>query len=165
MDERYMRMALKWARKAAERDEVPVGAVVVAKDGTVLSYGFNMRENWQTPLGHAELIAVHRAAKKIGQWRLVDATLYVTLEPCVMCAGALVQARIGRIVYGAKDPKAGATESLYQICNDPRLNHQIPLTTGVLESECSELLKDFFRRKRVQKKAERLADKLKKEVL
>lgn len=152
-DDKYMRMALKWARKAETVDEVPIGAVLVAPDGQVVSHGYNRRETWKTPLGHAELIAVHRAAKKLGAWRLLDLTLYVTLEPCTMCAGALVQARVGRIVYGARDPKAGAVHSLYEICNDERLNHQIPITAGVLEKECGDILSEFFRRKRREKKA------------
>lgn len=153
MDERFMRLALKKARQAAaDFDEVPIGAVLVAADGTVLSHGSNRRETWKTPLAHAEIIAIHRAAKKLGQWRLLNTTLYVTLEPCVMCAGALVQARVGRIVYGALDPKAGATDSLYRLCNDERLNHQIPVTGGVLAEECGAVLTEFFRRKRREKK-------------
>ncbi|MBX2987886.1 MAG: tRNA adenosine(34) deaminase TadA [Bdellovibrionaceae bacterium] len=151
-DEDYMKMALKWAEKAAKRDEVPIGAVLVAADGTVISHGYNMRENWKTPLAHAEIIAIQTAAKKLQQWRLLDTTLYVTLEPCPMCAGALVQARVGRLVYGATDPKAGATESLYRICSDARLNHRLEITRGVLEKECGEILTGFFRRKRQQKK-------------
>lgn len=147
-----MKMALEWARKAAEHDEVPVGAVLVAADGSVLSYGYNLRENWKTPLAHSEIIAIQKAAKKLQQWRLLDTTLYVTLEPCVMCAGALVQARVGRLVYGASDPKAGATHSLYELCSDERLNHRIPITRGVLQDECSQILTEFFRRKREQKK-------------
>lgn len=147
-----MRMALRWAEKAGELGEVPIGAVLVAKDGTVLSHGYNRRETWTTPLGHAELIAIHRAAKKIGQWRLLETTLYVTLEPCVMCAGALVQARVGRIVFGAKDPKAGATHSLYQVCSDARLNHRIPVDSGVLEQECGDILRNFFKRRRSENK-------------
>lgn len=154
-DEAYMRKALKWAEKARERGEVPVGAVLVAKTGEILAYGYNLRETWQTPLAHAEIIAVQKAAKKLGAWRLLETTLYVTLEPCVMCAGALVQARVSRIVYGATDPKAGATDSLYQICNDPRLNHQIPITRGVLGEECGTILKDFFRARRLENKARR----------
>lgn len=143
-----MRLALKWAQKAADRDEVPVGAIIVAENGEILSYGYNMRETWQTPLGHAEIIAIQRAAKKTGQWRLVNATLYVTLEPCIMCAGALVQSRISRIVYGATDPKGGGTNSLYQIPSDQRLNHQIQVTSGILAPECSQILTTFFRNKR-----------------
>lgn len=152
-DEKYMRLALKYAQKAAEIDEVPIGAVLVAKDGRVLATGYNRRETWKTPLGHAELLAIHRASRKLNQWRLLDTTLYVTLEPCAMCAGALVQARVGRIVYGARDPKAGAVHSLYEICNDSRLNHRIPVTPDVLGEECGKMLSDFFRAKRKSKKA------------
>ncbi|MBX3040169.1 MAG: tRNA adenosine(34) deaminase TadA [Bdellovibrionaceae bacterium] len=147
-----MRMALKWAEKARDLGEVPVGAVLVAADGTILSHGYNMRENWKTPLAHAEILAVQTASKRLQQWRLLDTTLYVTLEPCVMCAGALVQARIKRLVYGATDPKAGGTESLYQICSDPRLNHRMEITTGILRDECSGILSDFFRERRKQGK-------------
>lgn len=152
-DEAYMRKALNWAEKARERGEVPVGALLVDSSGEILSYGYNLRETWQTPLAHAEIIALQKAAKKLGRWRLLETTLYVTLEPCVMCAGALVQARVGRIVYGATDPKAGATDSLYRLCDDPRLNHRIPVTRGVLEAECSTILTDFFRTRRAEKRA------------
>lgn len=152
-DQDWMKLALKEAQIAETRGEVPVGAVLVGPEGLVARAG-NRRESWQTPLGHAEIIAVQTAAKKLGRWRLSDLTLYVTLEPCPMCAGALVQARLGRLVYGAADPKAGASGSLYQICADPRLNHRIPITSGVLEAECSQILKDFFRRKRAEKKNE-----------
>lgn len=148
-----MKKALKWAAKAESLGEVPIGAVLVAPDGSVLSHGYNRRETWKTVLGHAELVALHRGSKKLGAWRLVDTTLYVTLEPCAMCAGALVQARVGRIVYGARDPKAGAVHSLYEICNDKRLNHQIPITSGVLEQECGDILRDFFKRRRAENKA------------
>lgn len=150
-DYKYMKLAIKMAKKAGQRDEVPVGALLVGPEG-LISYGYNMRENWQTPLAHAEIIAIQKAAKKRGQWRLLDTTLYVTLEPCVMCAGALVQARVGKIVYGTKDPKGGGTESLYQICSDTRLNHQIPIHSGLMEEECRQLLKDFFKKKRLEKK-------------
>lgn len=146
-----MKEALKWAQRAANVGEVPVGALLVAEDGEVLSYGYNLRENWNTPLAHAEIIAIQKAAKKLGQWRLLNTTLFVTLEPCVMCAGALVQARVGRIVYGATDPKGGGTDSLYQICSDPRLNHRIPITRGVLGKECSDILSGFFRQRRAQR--------------
>lgn len=152
-DEKYMRMALEWAEKARELGEVPVGAVLVAADGSLLSHGYNLRETGNDPLAHAEIIAIKEASQRLGQWRLLGTTLYVTLEPCVMCAGALVQARVQRVVYGATDPKAGGTESLYQICSDPRLNHRIELTSGVLQAECSSILSDFFRERRKQKKS------------
>lgn len=149
-DEKWMRRALELAQKAARRKEVPVGAVLV-REGEVIAEAFNLRESLHTPLGHAELIALQRASKKLQAWRLVNTTLYVTLEPCIMCAGAMVQARVGRLVYGATDPKAGGVESLYQICADSRLNHQIEITAGVLAAECSFLLKEFFRMKRLEK--------------
>lgn len=144
-----MRKALGLARKAAEKDEVPVGAILVAADSkTILATGMNRREGWTTPLGHAELIALHRASQKQKAWRLAGATLYVTLEPCVMCAGALVQARVARVVYGAADPKGGAVESLYQVLRDPRLNHRCEVTSGVLADECGKILSEYFRMKR-----------------
>lgn len=152
-DEQWMREALKLAHKAGLRGEVPVGAVLVSPDGQLLSVGSNIRETLTTPLGHAELQALHRAAKKTKSWRLTDSTLYVTLEPCLMCAGAIQQARIGRVVYGAVDPKAGAVESLYRIFEDPRLNHQVKVQSGVLAEECAALLKKFFFQRRAENKA------------
>lgn len=150
-DIRYMRLALKLAKKAASKDEVPVGAVLVGPEG-VVAYGYNLRETIQSPLAHAEMLALHTASRKMKSWRMPGLTLYVTLEPCVMCAGALVQSRISRVVYGASDPKGGGAQSLYQILNDTRLNHQIEVISGVLESDCSQILKDFFKKKRLQKK-------------
>lgn len=149
-DEYWMRKALHLAKKAGARDEVPVGAVLV-KDNQILALGSNRREQWQSPLGHAELIAVERASKKLGSWRVLDSTLYVTLEPCLMCAGVLQQARIKRVVFGAFDQKAGALISLYTVGSDPRLNHQIEVTAGTLEHECAEVLTNFFRQKRKNK--------------
>ena len=146
-----MRKALKLARAAGKKDEVPVGALLVSAEGKILAQGMNRREEWTTPLGHAEMIALHRASQKIQAWRLLGATLYVTLEPCVMCAGALVQSRISRIVYGATDPKGGALHSLYQIAQDSRLNHQIEVTAGICGDECSQILKDYFKTKRKPK--------------
>lgn len=142
-----MRMALELARRAGERDEVPVGALLV-REGRILAQGYNLRETIHSPLGHAELITLQRASKKLGAWRLLDTTLYVTLEPCLMCAGALVQSRVARVVYGASDPKGGAAESLYRIFHDERLNHRVEVVGGVLAEESSQLLKEFFRRKR-----------------
>lgn len=153
-DEYWMRRALQLARKAAARDEVPVAALVVGPEG-LISYAINTRERQQTPLGHAELFALHKAASKGGSWRLSDCTLYVTLEPCVMCAGAIQQSRIARVVYGATDPKAGAVESLFHILNDHRLNHQVQVQAGVLQQECSQLLQDFFKERREEKKTEK----------
>jgi tRNA(adenine34) deaminase len=153
----FMQKALKLAHKAALRGEVPVGALVVSPDGQILATGENLRETLSTTLGHAELLALHRASKKIGNWRLTDCTLYVTLEPCVMCAGAIQQSRIGRVVYGAADPKAGAVESLYKILSDPRLNHQAEVTAGVLGDECAQVLTDFFSARREEIRSEKAA--------
>ena len=146
-DERFMREALKEARAADDADEVPVGAVVV-RDGRVIGRGHNQRQQLRDPTAHAEMIALTAAAAFVGDWRLTGCTLYVTLEPCAMCAGAVVLARIDRLVYGADDPKAGACGSLYTITADPRSNHQVALTFGVLEDECGLVLQQFFRRRR-----------------
>jgi len=148
----WMQKALRLAQKAASRGEVPVGAVIVRGDEQVSSAS-NRREEWHTPLGHAELIALQRASQSLKAWRLLDCTLYVTLEPCVMCAGALVQARVDRVIYGATDPKGGGMKSLYQIGTDPRLNHRLELIGGVLEQECSQILKDFFKIRRQQQES------------
>lgn len=146
IDEKMMKFALDLAAEAASRGEVPVGAVLVAPDGqTILSKAFNLRENLQSPLAHAELMALHRGSKKLGSWRLIDCTLYVTLEPCPMCAGALINSRIGRLVYGTKDPKAGSTHSLLQLGQDTRFNHRFEVVGGVLADECSHILKVFFK--------------------
>ena len=147
MDMFWMREALAEARRAGAAGDVPVGAVVVV-DGQVISRAHNMRESQADPTAHAEMIALRRAAELLDRWRLSDAVLYVTLEPCPMCAGALVNARIGRLVYGAPDPKAGACGSVMDITGDDRLNHRVPLTSGVLETECTSLLRDFFAAKR-----------------
>lgn len=154
-DEKWMREALKLAQNAAAKGEVPVGAVLVSPTGELLSKASNVRETLHTPLGHAELLSLHRAAKKNQSWRLEDCTLYVTLEPCVMCAGAIQQARLGRVVYGAQDPKAGAVKSLYQILNDSRLNHQVSVTSGILEEECSEVITQFFQNRRDETRKEK----------
>ena len=147
LDEKYMRIALAEARAALEHDDVPIGAVVV-RDGVVIAKAHNQRELLNDPTAHAETIALTQASSALGSWRLTACTVYVTLEPCVMCAGALVLARIGRLVYGADDPKAGACVSLYRIPEDERLNHRIPMTTGVLAVECGDLLREFFRARR-----------------
>ncbi len=151
VDKQWMAQALVLAQKAASQGEVPVGALIV-KDGQVISQGLNCRESQANPLGHAELIAIEEAAKKLGAWRLIDCTLYVTLEPCVMCAGALVQSRVSRVVIGALDPKGGGLCSLYQIGSDTRLNHQFEITQGVSEKECSEILTEFFKKRRMENK-------------
>jgi tRNA(adenine34) deaminase len=150
----FMREALAEARAAEARGEVPVGCVIVVGD-RIVGRGHNLRETSQDPTAHAELIALREAAAALGSWRLEDATLYVTLEPCPMCAGALVNARIARVVYGADDPKAGATTTLYAIGSDPRLNHRFALVPGVLAAECGALLSDFFARIRRDRRAAR----------
>jgi tRNA(adenine34) deaminase len=142
-DERFMRLALEQATAAAEVGEVPVGAVVVC-DGEVIAARGNERERSNDPTAHAEVLALRDASGVLGTWRLTSCTLYVTLEPCLMCAGALLNARIGRLVFGAADLKAGATSSLYNVCADPRLNHNPPLRHGVLADESAQLLADFF---------------------
>lgn len=146
-DERYMRAALNEAAEAADEDEVPIGAVIV-HEGQIIGRGHNQRERLADPTAHAEIIALTAAAAHLSCWRLDDCTMYVTLEPCPMCAGALVQARIGRLVYGAADPKAGACGTLYALHDDVRLNHRFAVTDGVLGDECGEMLTAFFRGKR-----------------
>jgi len=148
-DVRMMRLALQTAAQAVNRGEVPVGAVLYeTATERVLSIAHNRREMDADPAAHAELIVIRDGAHKLRDWRLNNCTLVVTLEPCVMCAGLIVNARVGRLVYGAADPKAGAVESLYRICEDPRLNHRIKPIGGVLAEECGEVLRDFFRAKR-----------------
>ena len=142
-DEYYMRLALAEARAALEHEDVPIGAVIV-RDGVVIARAHNQRELLQDPTAHAEIIALTQAASAVGSWRLTGCTLYVTLEPCVMCAGALVLARVARLVYGADDPKAGACTSLYRITEDARLNHRVPVVGGVLAEECGGILREFF---------------------
>jgi tRNA(adenine34) deaminase len=142
-DERYMRLALEEAARAAARGEVPVGALVVLDDA-VIARAHNLRETAQDPSAHAELIAVRKASARLGTWRLERCTVYVTLEPCPMCAGLLVNARVPRVVWGAADPKAGAFTTLYRIGDDPRLNHRIDDVGGVLADDCAAMLRDFF---------------------
>jgi len=149
-DIKYMKMALAEARKAYQRAEVPIGAVVVCND-QIVGRGFNLREQTQDPTSHAEMIALREAAANEASWRLEDCQLYVTLEPCPMCAGAILQSRIKRLVYGASDPKAGAVRSLYQLLDDDRFNHQVEVEAGVIEEESAQLLKDFFRELRLRK--------------
>lgn len=142
-DVRFMRQALVEARAAAGRGEVPVGAVVV-REGTIVGRGHNLRESTNDPLAHAELKAIAEAARATGHWRLIGCTLYVTLEPCAMCAGALVNSRVERLVYGARDPKAGFVGSLGDLVRDPRLNHRLEVSEGVLAEDCGKLLASFF---------------------
>jgi tRNA(adenine34) deaminase len=146
-DVEAMSKALDEARRALEHDDVPVGAVVL-HDGRVIAARHNERELLADPTAHAEVLALRDAAVALGRWRLDDCTLVVTLEPCVMCAGALLNARVGRLVYGAADLKAGATASLYNVCTDPRLNHNPPVTHGVLSADSTRLLEDFFAARR-----------------
>ena len=145
-----MDKALAEARKAESKAEVPIGCVIV-REGKVIARAHNLRESTQDPAAHAELLAIRKAAKKLGAWRLLDCTLYVTLEPCLMCMGATILARIPLVVFGCFDPKAGAAGSLYDLSNDPRLNHRLELVNGVKEQECSSLLTAFFSRLRKQR--------------
>ena len=143
----WMALALREAEAAALRGEVPVGALIVA-DGAVVASTGNLKEHAMNPLGHAEIRVIEEAARRLGRWRLTGCTLYVTLEPCVMCAGAIVHSRLDRVVYGAPDKKAGAVESLYQILSDVRLNHRPTVTGGVEAEACGKILSDFFASRR-----------------
>ena len=148
MDELFMRMALEEARKAGERGEVPVGAVIVDEYQNVLAGAGNNCIGESDPAGHAEMVAMRAAGKKIGNYRLLNTSMYVTIEPCVMCAGAMIHARVGRLVYGASDPKAGGVVSCYRVGGDSKLNHQFNVEGGVLAEECADLLTSFFKKKR-----------------
>ncbi|MBN2283915.1 MAG: nucleoside deaminase [Deltaproteobacteria bacterium] len=147
-DEGYMRMALEEAHRAFSLGEVPIGAVIT-REGDVLARAHNSPILLNDPSAHAEMLAIRRAAGQAGNYRLVGATLYVTIEPCIMCAGAILQARLSRVVFGAADPKGGAFVSLYRMAEDVRLNHRVQVTEGVLENDCREILGRFFRQKRV----------------
>jgi tRNA(adenine34) deaminase len=147
-DAAAMRLALAEAERALEHDDVPIGAVVVRDDGEVVGTGHNQRELRQDPTAHAEVLALRAAARAAGSWRVLDSTLYVTLEPCAMCSGAIVLARVPRVVWGAPDPKAGAAGSVLDVLAEPRLNHRPAVTGGVLEEECAALLRAFFRARR-----------------
>lgn len=146
-----MTECLRLAQEAAERGDVPVGALVVL-DGRVIGVGYNRREVDADPTGHAEIVALRDACRTTGRWRVDGATLYVTLEPCPMCAGALVNARVARLVYGASDAKAGAVRSLYEVCDDPRLNHRMEVVPGILADECGAVLTEFFKAARARRK-------------
>jgi tRNA(adenine34) deaminase len=146
-DEQYVRIAIDQARIAEENGDVPIGAVIVNND-TIIAKAYNQREQLQDPTAHAEIIALTQASAALENWHLNGCTMYVTLEPCCMCAGALVLARIDRLVYGCDDPKAGAVKSLYNIVQDSRLNHRVEVTAGVLVDECSALLTEFFQKRR-----------------
>lgn len=147
IDQHYMQRAYELAMQAAAADEVPVGALILHQQ-QIIAAAHNSRETLKDPTAHAEMLAITQAASAVGDWRLEDTTLYVTLEPCVMCAGAILQSRIPRVVYGATDPKGGATDSLYQLLQDQRLNHRSQVTQGVLAEQCGNILTDFFSAKR-----------------
>jgi tRNA(adenine34) deaminase len=147
MDETFMAEALAEARRAAAEGEVPIGAVLVA-EGRIAGRGRNARERLRDPTAHAEILALQEAARTLGRWRLTGSTMYATLEPCPMCAGALVNARVDRLVYGVADPKAGAVDTLFDVVRDARLNHRIAVSSGVLAEECGALLREFFRERR-----------------
>jgi tRNA(adenine34) deaminase len=159
LDEKYMKAALKQARKAIELGEVPIGCVIVY-EGKVIGRGYNRRNTDKSVLCHAEITAIKKACKKMGDWRLEECTLYVTLEPCQMCAGAIVQSRIPRVVMGASSPKAGCGGTVLNILENPEFNHQVDVTRGVLEKDCSDILKEFFTELRKRNKAEKEARKL-----
>lgn len=146
-DQQGMRAALREAQAAAAANEVPVGCVVV-HEGTIVGRGRNQVEGLQDATAHAEILAIGAASNTLGSWRLIDCTVYVTLEPCSMCAGAMILSRVGRLVYGARDPKAGACGSVLDVIHEPRLNHRVEVVEGVLAKECGALLKEFFERKR-----------------
>ena len=153
-DRFFLQAALDEAAVAESLAEVPIGAVVVL-DGQIIGRGHNLRETSNDPTTHAEMIAIQQAAKKLKSWRLLDCTLYVTLEPCVMCLGAIILARIPQLVFGCRDPKAGAVGSIYNLAEDERFNHQVAVREGVLQQECSTQLSHFFQRLREQKKAQK----------
>lgn len=150
-DIKWMQEALLEAQKAMSKGEVPIGAVIVYQD-TIIGRGHNLRETNHNPLAHAEIMAIEEASKHIQAWRLTDCTLYVTLEPCPMCAGAIVQSRITKVVYGTTDIKAGCAGTLMNLLQEPRFNHESQVISGVLQSECSQILKDFFKQLRLRKK-------------
>jgi tRNA(adenine34) deaminase len=152
-DERYMRMAIDQAFIAEENGDVPIGCVIVYEN-QVIAKAYNQREQLHDPTAHAEIIALTQAAEFVGNWRLNGCTLYVTLEPCPMCAGALVLGRLDRLVYGTADPKTGAVESLYNIVQDERLNHRLAVTAGVLREDCQKQLQEFFQRRRLANNSE-----------
>jgi tRNA(adenine34) deaminase len=150
-DAQWMRQALVAAQEARDRDEVPVGTCIVAA-GAILAVAGNRTRTDQDPTAHAEIVALREAAGRIGNYRLTEAVVYSTIEPCVMCAGALIQARVRRLVYGARDERAGAVESRFRVCDTDFLNHQIDVTAGVLEEECREIMQDFFRGRRADQR-------------
>lgn len=154
-DQKYMKEAIKQAKKAALIEEVPIGCVIVYND-RIIGRGYNKRNKMGSTLAHAEIIAIQKASKKLNDWRLEDCTMYITLEPCPMCAGAIVQARIPKVVIGAMNAKAGCAGSILNILEEKRFNHQVEKVTGVLEEECSSLMKEFFRKLRQRKKEKKM---------
>ena len=152
-DEAYMKEAIRQAKKAWKLQEIPIGCVIV-KDGKILARGYNRRNTDKNTLAHAELLAIRRASRAVGDWRLEECTMYITLEPCQMCAGAIVQARIPRVVIGSRNPKAGCAGSILNLLQVPAFNHQVELTERILEEECSALLKNFFKELRERRKME-----------
>lgn len=155
-DEKYMKAAIREAKKAYALDEVPIGCVIV-QDGTIIARGYNRRNTEGNTLAHAELAAIRKASKKTGDWRLEDCTMYVTLEPCQMCAGAIVQSRMKKVVIATMNPKAGCAGSVLNLLQMAAFNHQVEIETGVLEEECSMMLSDFFRELREKKKKDKVA--------
>ena len=147
----WMQRALSEARKAEDKDEVPIGCVIV-RQSRIISRGHNLRESSQDPSAHAEMLAIRKAARKLGSWRLLDTTLYVTLEPCTMCMGAIILSRIPQVVFGCYDPKGGAAGSVYNLSNNSQLNHSIELIPRIMEQECSEILSNFFSMLRKRKR-------------
>ena len=158
VEEKYMKEALKQAKKAYARGEVPIGCVIV-HEGKIIGRGYNRRNTDKNTLAHAEITAINKASKVIGDWRLEECTLYVTLEPCQMCAGAIVQARIPEVVMGCMNPKAGCAGSILNILEMPQFNHQVKVTRGILEADCSQMLKTFFEELRIRNKQEKAARK------
>ncbi|NQM14540.1 tRNA adenosine(34) deaminase TadA [Streptococcus suis] len=156
--EYFMRQALEEARKSLEKDEIPIGCVIV-KDGQIIGRGHNAREELNQAIMHAEVMAIQEANRSEGNWRLLDTTLFVTIEPCVMCSGAIGLARIPQVVYGATNQKFGAAGSLYDILTDERLNHRVEVETGILEEDCAQIMQDFFRQRREKQKADKLTIK------
>ncbi len=155
-DEKYMKEAIRQAEKAWEIEEVPIGCVIVY-EGKIIGRGYNRRTTDKNPLAHAEMAAIKKASKKMGDWRLEDCTLYVTLEPCQMCSGAIVQARVKRVVIGCMNPKAGCAGSILNLLQVDRFNHQVEITSGVLEEECSQMMKGFFKELREKQKRKKEA--------
>ncbi|HWT27266.1 MAG TPA: tRNA adenosine(34) deaminase TadA [Mobilitalea sp.] len=155
IDEKYMREALKQAKKAYRLGEVPIGCVIVYQD-KIIGRGYNKRNTKKTTLAHAELVAIEKASKIMGDWRLEDCTMYITLEPCQMCSGAIVQARIKRVAVGTMNPKAGCAGSILNLLQMEQFNHQVELTTGILEKDCTKVLQDFFKELRIRNKMEKL---------